>query len=277
MTTLSSAADVLRCLSADRPYLTVSTAAALLGVPKSTASRLLRAMLEAGFLETVGASKKYRSGLLLFEAGRLYRDSSSLIERSAAVVARISGATGHTGYVSKREGRDIVAVTDHPGTNALRVSSSIGRRLEAFATATGRALLARMSDEDVRKLYSNPLTLTPPSPTAPQSIDELLARLATVRRQGFAESHDESNRGVGAIAVAVGDPEHGEAVSLCIVYPASMIAPPERQSIIDALRAGAAEIASITRDPMFIHEPGWSAPEAQDGQTLPFKPQAVRL
>ena len=158
MTTLSSAADVLRCLSADRPHLTVTTAAELLGVPKSTASRLLRAMLEAGFLETVGDSKKYRPGLLLYEAGRLYRDSSSLIERAAAVVARISGATGHTGYVSKREGRDIVAVTDHPGTNALRVSSSIGRRLEAFASATGRTLLARMSDEDVRKLYSGPLT-----------------------------------------------------------------------------------------------------------------------
>ena len=275
MTTLSSAADVLRCLSADRPHLTVTTAAELLGVPKSTASRLLRAMQEAGFLETVGGSKKYRPGLLLYEAGRLYRNSSSLIERAAAVIARISGATGHTGYVSKREGRDIVAVTDHPGTNALRVSSSIGRRLEAFASATGRTLLARMSDEDVRKLYSGPLM--PPSPTAPQSIDELLARLATVRRQGFAESHDESNRGVGAIAVAVGDPEHGEVVSLCIVYPASMIAPPERQSIIDALRAGAAEIAVITRDPMFIHEPGKSAPEAQDGRTLPFKPQAVRL
>jgi hypothetical protein len=97
-----------------------------------------------------------------------------------------------------------------------------------------------------------------------------------VRRQGFAESNDESNRGVGAIAVAVGDPERGEAVSLCIVYPASMIAPPERQSIIDALRAGAAEIAVITRDPVFIHKPGESAPEAQDGQALPFKPRAVR-
>jgi len=275
MTTLSSAADVLRCLSADRPHLTVSTVAELLGVPKSTASRLLRAMLEAGFLETEGASKKYRPGLLLYEAGRLYRDSSSLIQRSAAVVARISSATGHTGYVSKREGRDVVAITDHPGTNALRVASSIGRRLEAFASATGRTLLARMSNEDVRKLY--PHALTPPSPTAPQTIDELLVSLATVRRQGFAESHDESNRGVGAIAVAVGDLERGETVSLCIAYPASMIAPAERQSIIDALRDGAAEIAAITRDPMFLKEQVASAPDAQDGHALPFKkPRAVR-
>jgi DNA-binding IclR family transcriptional regulator len=274
MTTLSSAADVLRCLSADRPHLTVSAVAELLGVPKSTASRLLRAMLEAGFLETEGASKKYRPGLLLYEAGRLYRDSSSLIQRAASVVARVSSTTGHTGYVSKVEGRDVIAVTDHPGTNALRVASSIGRRLEAFASATGRTLLARMSNEDVRKLYPHPLT--PPSATAPQTVDELLTQLATVRRQGFAESHDESNRGVGAIAVAVGDPERGDAVSLCIAYPASMIAPAERQSIIDALCAGAAEIAAITRDPMFIHEQAEPAPDAQDGRALSFKPRAVR-
>lgn len=274
MTTLSSAADVLRCLSVDRPHLTVSATAELLGVPKSTASRLLRAMLEAGFLETAGASKQYRPGLLLYEAGRLYRDSSSLIQRAASIVARISSDTGHTGYVSKREGRDVVAITDHPGTNALRVASSIGRRLEAFASATGRTLLARMSDTDVRKLY--PHSLTPPSPTAPQDIDELLTLLATVRRRGFAESHDESNRGVGAIAVAVGDLERGEAVSLCIAYPASMIAPAERQSIIDTLRAGAAEIAAITRDPMFIHEQTSSAPEAQSGRARTLKPRAVR-
>jgi DNA-binding IclR family transcriptional regulator len=273
MTTLASAADVLRCLTADRPHLTVTAAAELLGVPKSTASRLLRAMLDAGFLETLGASKKYRPGLLLYEAGRLYRDSSTLIERAAAVVARISGQTGHTGYVSKREGRDVIAITDHPGSNALRVASSIGRRLEAFASATGRSLLARMPDDDVHRLYPSPLA--PPSPTAPQSMDELMARLATVRRLGYAESHDESNRGVGAVAVAVGDPERGETVSLCIVYPASMIAPSERQSIIDALRGGAAEIAALTRDPLFADGQD-AAPRARDGQTLAFKPRMVR-
>ncbi len=274
MTTLTSAAEVLRRLGADRPHVTVTSVSELLGVPKSTASRLLRAMLEAGFLETVGASKKYRPALLLYEAGRLYRDSSTLIDRAAAVVARVGQQTGHTGYVSKREGRDIVAVTDHPGTNALRVASSIGRRLEAFASATGRTLLARMDDDEVRALY--PAGFTPPSPTAPQSMDELLARLATVRRLGFAESYDESNRGVGAIAVAVGDPERGETVSLCIVYPASIIAPPERQAIIDALRAGAGEIAAMTRDKLFISSSGDGAQNASAGKTLPFKPRAVR-
>lgn len=253
MSILLSAADVLRCFSVDRAHLTVTETAELLGAPKSTTSRLLRGMLDAGFLETIGVTKKYRPSALLYEAGRLYRDSSSLITRAHEIVTKVCALTGHTGYVSKRQGGEIFAVTDQPGSNALRVASSIGRRLEAFASATGRTLLARLSDDKVRQIYADPLK--PPSPTAPQSVDELLARLATVRRLGFAESHDESNRGVGAIAVAVGDPETAEEVSLCISFPAAMITPAERLTIIESLRAGAAEIAAVTRDPLFVAEP----------------------
>lgn len=250
MSILISAAEVLRCFSVDRPHLTVTETSHLLSAPKSTASRLLRGMADAGLLETIGASKKYRPSPLLYEAGRLYRATSSLTERAHEVVAQVCAVTGHTGYVSKRDGRDIFAVTDQQGTNALRVASTIGRRLAAFASATGRALLARLPDDAVRALYQDPLS--PPSATAPQSVDELLARLATARRVGFAESHDESNRGVGALAVAVGDPETAEEVSLCISFPAAMITPAERQTIIDALRAGAADIAAVTRDSLFL-------------------------
>ncbi|WP_422679940.1 IclR family transcriptional regulator domain-containing protein [Chelatococcus albus] len=101
----------------------------------------------------------------------------------------------------------------------------------------------------MRRLYPGPLN--PPSATAPQDIDDLLARLARVRREGYAESNDEANRGVGAIAVAVGDPETGEEVSLCIAFPAATITDAERATIADALKDGARGIATITGDPLF--------------------------
>lgn len=250
MTVLDTAADVLRCFSADRHELTVTEVSNILSLPKSNVSRLLRAMRDAGFLDTVGNSKRYRPGVLLHEAGLIYRFASSLIDRAHAVVAGVCAETGHTGYVSERDGHDVLAVTECPGTNALRVASSIGRRLAAFASATGRSLLARMDDEEIRHLYSDPLD--PPSPTAPQTMAELFARLAAIRRDGFAESSDEANRGVGALAVAVGDPETGEAVSLCVVYPVAVITEDERRLILTRLSEGAAEIAAITRDPLFV-------------------------
>jgi DNA-binding IclR family transcriptional regulator len=230
--------------------VTVTDLVSLLGMPKSNASRLLRAMRDEGFLETVGDSKRYRPSLLLNQVGHLYRFAASLIDRSDAVVSRISRQVGHTGYISVRRGAEIVGVTAHPGLHALRVVTAIGDRIPAFASSTGRALLARLSDDEIQAMY--PAGFTAPSETAPQDMDDLLARVALVRRMGFAESHDEAVRGVRGISVAVGDPATGDEVALCISFPAATVAPEERATIIRSLREGAAEIAALTQDPLFF-------------------------
>jgi len=246
MTILASAARVLRCFSAECTELTVSDLVTRLNMPKSNASRLLRAMRDCGMLETVGATKRYRPGPLLLDVGRSYRRASSLIRRADAVVARISAACGHTGYVSVRDGVEITAVTDHPGTNPLRVVSNIGRRFPAFASAVGRASLARLPDQEVRRLYA--AGLTPPTARSPQSVEDLIERLGAVRRTGIAVSHEEMTPGVIAMAAAVADPETGEEASLCIVFPAVSANEPQRDEIARALREGALEIAAITGD-----------------------------
>ncbi|HRI90505.1 MAG TPA: IclR family transcriptional regulator [Accumulibacter sp.] len=259
MSILVSASAVLHCFSEDCAEVTVSDLVRRLALPKSTASRLLHSMRNAGLLETVGATKRYRPSLMLMNVGRTYRRSSTLIERADEVVRRVSQRYGHTGYVSKRDGAHIVAVTDHQGTNALRVVSSVGRILPAFASATGRSLLARLSDDEVRALYRNGL---PPAPSvqAPATIEALLDRLADIRANGFATSHDEANRGVAAIAVAVGDSDTGEEVSLCIVLPVTTSDPVERAEITTALHEGAAQIAAFGRDAKFV------LPQGHDGK-----------
>lgn len=249
MTTLSTAASVLRCFSADRRDLTVTQLSHVLGMPKSNASRLLRAMAGCGLLETVGASKRYRPALLLHEAGSLYRTASDLTQRADDVVARVAAACGHTGYVSLRDGAEIVAVTDHPGAHALRVASTIGRRLPAAASSTGRALLARCADEEIRALFT-PFP-TPPSANAPGDLEALLGRIAQTRREGYACAMDEANRGVGAVAVAVGDPQTRGEVALCITFPAALMSGPERVALARELHEGAAQIARLTGDPAF--------------------------
>jgi DNA-binding IclR family transcriptional regulator len=242
MSILNSAAAVLRCFGVDCTEITVMDAVEKLGIPKSNASRLLRAMRDTGLLETIGDTKRYRPGVLLIDAAITYRRSSSLVERAADVVARISAKTGHTGYVSKLIGTEIAAVTDHPGTHSLRVVSNIGRRLTAHGSGTGRALLALKSDAEVRELFAE--GITPPSDLSPQNMDELLARLAEVRRTGVAFSGQESTRGVDALSVAVEDRETGEAVALCIVYPAALASEEDRASIETLLLDGAADLAA---------------------------------
>jgi DNA-binding IclR family transcriptional regulator len=253
MTTLESAAAVLRCFSADRTELTVTETAALLGLPKSTTSRLLHAMRDAGFLETLGESKRYRPGAMVLGVGRLFRTGSLLFRYADAAVAAIVEEVGHTGYVSIRDGAEVTGLTCHPGSNALSVSTQLGRPLPAHSSATGRALLARLSDDAVRALF--PHDWEPPSASSPQSVEELLERLAEVRRRGFAESHDEANRGVGVVATAVGTPDTGEALSLCIAYPLATVTAEDVATIVDRMVSSTKEIVGLVGDPFWATRP----------------------
>ncbi|MCC6306518.1 MAG: IclR family transcriptional regulator [Rhodobacteraceae bacterium] len=246
MTVLANAAAILRCFSSECAELTVTDVALRLDMPKANASRLMKAMREAGLLETIGAGKRHRPGRLLLDISAAFRHSSPLILMGAEAVARVSAACGHTGYVSVLTGREVTAVTDAPGSNTLRVVSNLGRRLPAHATSTGRALLARQSDAEVRRLYPTGLPAGPAN--GPRSLDDLLERLRRIRAEGFALAHEEATAGVDAVAVAVGDPATGEAVALCVVFPAAVVGPAERQAILRGLLGGAAEIAARTGD-----------------------------
>jgi DNA-binding IclR family transcriptional regulator len=247
---LFAATDVLRMYSTERREVTVTDLVESLAMPKSNASRLLRTMRDAGLLESIGTSKRYRPSLLLHQVGHIYRFATSLIDRADAVVTRIAARLGHTSYVSVRRGTDVVGVTAHPGRHMLRVVTTVGDQIPAFASSTGRALLARMSDAEVRTLYENGLPASPSN--APKTIEALLKQLARVRRNGFAEARDEAVRGVDAISVAVGDPANGDEVALCVACPITILSEQERSEIIQLLCAGAAEIAALTKDPRFI-------------------------
>ena len=237
---LINAANVLRCIGTDCPDLTVSEVARRLDMPKANASRLLKAMRKAGMLETIGTSHRHRPGSLMLYVGSLQRHSSVLIGKASEAVASVRKAFGHTGYVSMLDGREVVGVADFEGTNALRVVSNIGRRLSAHRSATGRALLARMPDDKVCRLYDGHAEL-----------GDLRKALRLVQEQGFALSSQESAPGVDAIAIAVGDPKTSENLSLCIVYPHGHVDDSERDAITTALADHAARIAAELGDTHF--------------------------
>lgn len=241
MALLDNASSVLRCFGAGCSSVTVTEISARLGLPKASASRLLRAMREAGMLETIGATKRHRPGRMMLDLAAAFRRSSPLIERAGVVVAAASRRFGHTGYVSVREGREVTAVADFEGSNALRVVSNIGRRLPAHLSATGRSLLARLPPAEVAALYAG----------RPEAAD-LPALLAQVRAQGFARSLQDTTPGVDGIAVAVADPESDEAVSLCLVYPHALVSPAECRAMVASLAEGAAEIAGALGDRDFV-------------------------
>jgi DNA-binding IclR family transcriptional regulator len=243
---------VLRLFTPDRSVLSVTEVAQLLTLPKSSSSRLLKAMAETGLLATTEWPSGYCVGNLIFETSRRHRVNSTLSVVADDALARIAKTTGHTGYVAILDGTDVLGLRMRPGNKPLRVVTSPGDRLPAFCSSTGRAMLARLDDDAVRALYPAPLQA--PSPNAPQIIDDLLAALAMVREKGWSQATDESLPGVESLAVCVEDRESGERVSICISYSAAMISANEKSRIVTLLMRAGCEVG-IKFDDEF-----WTAP-----------------
>lgn len=260
MSTLDNVSNVLRLFTAERSTLSVTEAAQLLGLPKSSTSRLLKSMAKVGLLTSLEGRSGYRVGNLVFETSRRHRANSSLSVFADEALGHIAKATGHTGYVAILDRTEIIGLRMRHGTRALRVVTSPGDRLPAFSSASGRALLARLDDESVRGLY--PAPLEPPSPNAPQSLDQLLAALQVVRDKGWAQATDECLPGVESLAVSVSDRENEETVAICVSYSAAMISANEKTRIVTLLMRAARDVAMKFDDDYWLAPrfAAWSAP-----------------
>jgi len=252
MNSVDNVAKILRLFTPDRSVLSVTEVSQLLALPKSSTSRLLKAMAETGLLAAAAQGAGYSVGHLIFETSRRHRAHSTLSVIADEALARIVKATGHTGYIAMLDRTEVLGLRMRPGSKPLRVVTSPGDRLPAFCSSTGRAMLARLDDAAVRALY--PAPLQPPTPNAPHTIDDLLAALATVREKGWSQATDESLPGVESIAVCVEDRESGERISLCISYSAAMISANEKSRIVTLLMRAGCEVG------MKFDDEHWAAP-----------------
>jgi DNA-binding IclR family transcriptional regulator len=221
MTILNSATEVLRLLARGERDLTVTDVVNGLAMPKSSASRLLKQMMEAGLLERNATSLAYRPALLILELSHQVRASTPLLKRMEHILEAMVRETGHTGYISVLDetGEHVVVMRVIHGSLALRVVTWPGHRSPAYATATGRALLARLDDETIRQRFAA-TPMAELSTRSPQNVGELIARVEQVRRCGWALALDEALPGVGSISCSVADPNSRETLAFCLSFPA---------------------------------------------------------
>ncbi|MDM0046184.1 IclR family transcriptional regulator [Variovorax dokdonensis] len=219
MSTLANAMDVLKLMARLRRDITVTDVATELGLPKSSVSRTLSMMAEYGFLDRDPVTRAYRPGGLIMEASyhfRASRNASSLLEDELDVLVR---DTGYTGYINVLDGADSMVVQMRTGTGgALQVYTPVGTRAPAYSTSMGRAILARLTDDEVNQLIGSRLDVR--RGDIPRTRKDLLERLATIRTQGWALSRGEFVPNVAGISAAVVDAGSRKVYGIGIGLPA---------------------------------------------------------
>lgn len=220
---------------------TLGELAATSGLPAPTIHRLLRTLVFGGYLRQE-PSRAYALGPRLVRlgegAGRLL---GSWVQPALAELVEV---TGETANMAVLEGDRVVYLAQVPSKHSMRMFTEVGRRVPVHCTAVGKALVAQLSEADVRAILARagmaaqtPNTLTDPA--------ALLEHLAQVRAQGFATDEAEQELGVRCVAVPVLD---GPArVALSVSGPDARFTPAARDLVVPAMQRVAAELALRTR------------------------------
>lgn len=174
-----------------------------LGIPVSSLHAILRTMERRGWLETDVPGTSFRIGVEALRIGSAYARDDDVLARAEPVLDWLSEQTGEAVHYGRLEGAHIVYLSKRESHHSLRIHSSIGRRIPAHAAALGKAILSGYPDAEIRTILGDPLpALTRRTRT---SVKGLTADLARARRLGYATETEESDEGLGCVAVTVPD------------------------------------------------------------------------
>lgn len=125
--------------------LSLTEAAAQVGLVPSTALRQLRALEAAGLLERNDDDQLYRPGPRLVDLARTVFVGQSLPAAAQPVLDHLATTTGESAYLAVADApRRAVYVATSAGLHALRHSGWLGRSFATASTAVGAALNGRV-------------------------------------------------------------------------------------------------------------------------------------
>jgi len=172
-------------------------------LPKSTVARLLKTLEELGAVEQVVDDGRYRIGSVIGSLFGSTRQASDLVARARPLIESLAQEFGEDAGFSVPEGYLVHYIDQADSENAVQVRDWTGEEVPMHAVPSGLVMLAHWPALRLERYLGRPLERF----TAATMIDaELLtARLAQIRRDGFAWVFEEFVEGINSVAAPVLD------------------------------------------------------------------------
>jgi len=188
----------------------------------SIAQRLVNTLSEAGFLEQVPDTRRYRLGHRALALGSRHVSSDLLFVNAAAELRRLAETHHLNGYLGVVQGRQIIYLHTAQSRGAVVIRAEPGSICAPHSTALGKALLSALPSEEAQNILGKP-----PYPVrTPKTItdaDRFAAELARARKNGLATADEEHDPGVTSIGAPVVDASGRAVAAISVAFIRSQI------------------------------------------------------
>lgn len=199
-----------------------------LGLTKPNVYRLLSTLSILGYVKKDPATSLYSPTLKLWEMGSMLVRDVDLVAVAGPRLRRLCEETRESVLLSVFDSGFVVYVDKADSPQPLKAMTSIGSRVPATVTSTGKALLAWLPAAALDQAMAHAKRYTALSMTKRRDIER---DLEETRSRGYAVNRGEFREGVAGLAAPVRD-RTGEVVAAVGVWGSDQnILGPQREAL----------------------------------------------
>lgn len=199
---LAKGLAIIELFSTDRKPLTISSAAKATNTSRASARRSLLTLLNLGYVVQVGSA--FHPAPRLLRLGDAYFQNASLPQLAQSHLENARDETNESISLAVLDKYEPVFVARAEAEKIVSSLARIGRRLVGYCSATGRVLLADLTDSELDAYLEqlDPKPLTRHTITDKAKLREVILK---VREDKVAITDEELEDGMAALAVPVLD------------------------------------------------------------------------
>ncbi len=231
--TLSAVARLERCTLTDLSRET--------GVPTATTHRILATLANRGFVRFDEDRQEWMVGIEAYRAGAAFLKRNNVVEISRPIMHRLMQETGETANLAVPDAGDVVFVGQIETKNPIRAFFPPGARTPMYASGTGKAILAAMEPDGVRKLLSSS-TLEAFTERTHSDVASLEADLKVIRQRGWSYDVEERYLGMSCIGAVIFNEQNLPCAGVSVSGPTARFNSETIDRFGDLVSAAAREI-----------------------------------
>lgn len=227
---------------AQRDGMTNSQISRKLGIPKSSASYILRTLERRGYVRRDRGSGEYKIGLHVLSLSRGVLRGLDLREAAAPILRKLVERSHLTAHLAILDQEEMVYIDKVEAPGFIKMDTWVGRRMLVHSTGVGKALVAFAPEaERDRLIKEHGLKKQTPKTLAVRS--RLLQELEKIRAHGYAVDDEENSVGVRCVAAPIFDAQGKVQASIGVTGTTQQVHKADLPRIAELVKEAARKIS----------------------------------